>query len=132
MWFFPSFGIHPREEKLHGAKCYKYFRPEGVCHQPEWFLLGSPQIRMVPPGVAFLHLLEQFVFIVLESQDNYSLCTCNTFFCNQWFWKCNPHRICGFCTRVGLAILESHSIDEYKTQRACVLWVFRKQECLST
>ena len=47
--------------------------------------------------------------------------TCNTFFCNWWFWKCDPHRIHGFCTRVGLAILESQSIDEYKTQSASVI-----------
>ena len=33
-----------------------------------------------------------------------------TFFCNQLIGKCDPHRICGFCTRVGLAILESHSV----------------------
>ena len=40
--------------------------------------------------------------------------TCNTFFCDWWFWKCDRCRIRGFCTRVGLAILESQSIDEYK------------------
>ena len=44
--------------------------------------------------------------------------TCNTFFSDWWFWKCNPCRICGFCTRVGLVTLESQSIDEYKTQSA--------------
>ena len=37
-----------------------------------------------------------------------------TFFCDRLIGKCNPHRLCGFCTRVGLAISESQSIDEYK------------------
>ena len=32
---------------------------------------GSPPIRMVPPGVAFLHLAEQFVFIVLAFHEYY-------------------------------------------------------------
>ena len=35
------------------------------------FQSESPPIRMVPPGVTFLHTAEQFVFIVLEFQEYY-------------------------------------------------------------
>ena len=40
--------------------------------------------------------------------------TRNPFF-HRLIGKCDPRRICGFCTRVWLAISESHSVDEYKT-----------------
>ena len=35
-----------------------------------------------------------------------------------WFFLCDPRRTRRFCTRVGLAILEYHPIDEYKLQIA--------------
>ena len=35
--------------------------------------LGSPPIRMVSPGVAFLHPAEQFVFEVQEFQEYYKV-----------------------------------------------------------
>ena len=38
-----------------------------VCPQSEWFLWGS----LPSSGVTFLHLAEQFVFIVLEFQEYY-------------------------------------------------------------
>ena len=34
----------------------------------------------------------------------------NTFFCDWLIGKYDPWRICGFCSRVGLAISESHSL----------------------
>ena len=52
--------------------------------------------------VLLLHIL-YFILVYLCTPSD-------TFFCNQWFGKCDPPRICGFCTRVGLAISESHSI----------------------
>ena len=42
-----------------------------LCLQSEWLILESPPIRMVPPALAFLHLAEQFVFIVLGFQEYY-------------------------------------------------------------
>ena len=33
MWFFPVLGFALEEKLLHGVKCCKYFKPEGVCNK---------------------------------------------------------------------------------------------------
>ena len=71
MWFFPVLGF-ALEEKLCGAKCCKYFRPEGVLYIKRLHETKNPTIySIVSTNYPIVKLIDEFYSWSCETQCNH-------------------------------------------------------------
>ena len=74
--------------------------------------LGLELINLTIPSYLTKILIGHTLYMVLPVVRNSGY----TSFCNRLIGKCDPCRLRGFCTRVGLAISELQSRYEYKNK----------------